>query len=1028
MQLVDFTRKAVERIKDAAEDAQNVPKAFRDIQTTLPLLAITLSKTEEQVKSDRVDEETCKALRPVLAACAARMNELVEIFDQALPGENASRWKRGWKAISTLGKEKKVGEIARQISDLRSSLVHYHTAILDIRNYQTSSSTNRPSMNMKKVQEICLHSLAFPTMESRRQGIEEPAKETCNWVFGHPLYQQWNSRTELATTHGLLWIKGKPGSGKSTLMKRIVEIAEQGLSEFGTCISFFFSARGDGLERSMEGLYRSLTHQLVWKRRTLLTELALLANEKEVRYGRGNWKWHVKELMDFFHTSIAKAGYGPLTVFVDALDECKDDDVQQVVTAFHRSAVASITNGAILNICWSSRHYPHIRVEKSLVVCMEDQNAEDIITYVGNELGKISSIDWVLAREIIGKANGVFLWVRLVFRRILDAIDQGYPRGEVKHILEDLPSELDDIFRLILDSLNPRHQRRRATLFQFVMVARRPMTVEEMQCALAFSTVPPPRSVQSWISSDSYLDPHVAFPNLVREISGGLLEIQRIEKKDEDSNIGEYRIQFIHQSVRDFLQSSSSHNAFGVVCNNQIFQQGHQSLRNACLAYLSSREVVESRLKLAREVFSSPDMPYEFRMMTNTQAKAAQLEFMNYAVENWPIHARQAEYEGQSQADLIEKLAEPQFRDELNCWFNSTRTLLWLDDTITLDDMTVHTFGTKELLLFFSCAEGLTSCIRPLLQAGMNSFFRIQHRLIAWYAAAFSWGTMPFEKSDAFLELIENIPSGISSYPFAQDPLFHEILWCCNPEIIKVLLEKGFRADSRDVNGRTPTQMIVSCKLLRRFEDGDVEEKISMIKLLASSGADANIRNESGYSPLLLAMRYDPRPEIISTLIELGSNINASDSRGHTALHLVVEQTLGLKVPLETGLSNSYIFDDKHYFRRNPSYRRAYTLRRASAMEVILNAGADPNTQDQQGDTPLHLAINTIIQIREPVKLAGLEYDTYLEVREIMVRALVDSGADMTLKNHAGVAPIDLIRKLPEDIPSPVLRGINRSI
>lgn len=70
----------------------------------------------------------------------------------------------------------------------------------------------------------------------------------------------WLDTAKLGEHHGSLWIKGKPGTGKSTLMK------------FAFCntylkgrivISFFFNARGEGLEKSTMVTYQSLLLQLL---------------------------------------------------------------------------------------------------------------------------------------------------------------------------------------------------------------------------------------------------------------------------------------------------------------------------------------------------------------------------------------------------------------------------------------------------------------------------------------------------------------------------------------------------------------------------------------------------------------------------------------------------------------------------------------------------------------------------------------------------------------------------------------------
>ena len=305
----------------------------------------------------------------------------------------------------------------------------------------------------------CLHALAFPGMDNRRLAIDDPAKDTCTWIYDHPICHEWFSRSALEKSQGLLWVKGKPGSGKSTIMKRLLDrsLANNGNSRI--CLAFFFSARGADTGRSAYWMYRSLTHQLVWSSQECLQKLTtILFEAKTRRFGKVNFDWNITELRNFFHSAITQAGLEPIVIYVDALDECNNEDVRNIVAAFEHSAAVAIENGADVNICWSSRHYPHIKVSKSLELRMESQNATDIALYVHNALkdrnAKISDFD--LEGEIVRKANGVFLWVILVIHRLWNAADYEQTSKEKMHILKKIPSELDGVFSLILDTVEEK--------------------------------------------------------------------------------------------------------------------------------------------------------------------------------------------------------------------------------------------------------------------------------------------------------------------------------------------------------------------------------------------------------------------------------------------------------------------------------------------------------------------------------------------------------------------------------------------
>ena len=107
-----------------------------------------------------------------------------------------------------------------------------------------------------------LRSLRFDQMNARRVTIKKAHIKTCRWLLGKSEYLDWLDPSKLSEHHGLLWIKGKPGAGKSTLMKFIFDAARKSIKD-RIIISFFFNARGERLEKSILGTYRSLLHQLL---------------------------------------------------------------------------------------------------------------------------------------------------------------------------------------------------------------------------------------------------------------------------------------------------------------------------------------------------------------------------------------------------------------------------------------------------------------------------------------------------------------------------------------------------------------------------------------------------------------------------------------------------------------------------------------------------------------------------------------------------------------------------------------------
>ncbi len=126
--VVEFSNKAIDRVKEALENTQDLPKAFRTLQTLVPLVVSTLHKTEQQAHARELGETTCKALVPVIQQCGKTLEDLNDILDKVVPVEGSSRWKRGLKAISSIVQDKKVEEIVKSIESYITLLTYHHVA------------------------------------------------------------------------------------------------------------------------------------------------------------------------------------------------------------------------------------------------------------------------------------------------------------------------------------------------------------------------------------------------------------------------------------------------------------------------------------------------------------------------------------------------------------------------------------------------------------------------------------------------------------------------------------------------------------------------------------------------------------------------------------------------------------------------------------------------------------------------------------------------------------------------------------
>ena len=160
-------------------------------------------------------------------------------------------------------------------------------------------------------------------------------------------------------------------------------------------------------------------------------------------------EWHPWPLADVLYDFIGRKQPRKVEILIDAHDECNDDEVREVVRRFEGSIAAAMESGAALNVCWSSRYYPHINLQSphGVELSLNVNNERNIVQYVHNAFPKEPdpSLNSLMTNVTL-RASGVFLWAELVTRKLLKAIDQGREVADLERILSSIPEKLDDLF------------------------------------------------------------------------------------------------------------------------------------------------------------------------------------------------------------------------------------------------------------------------------------------------------------------------------------------------------------------------------------------------------------------------------------------------------------------------------------------------------------------------------------------------------------------------------------------------------
>ena len=115
--LIDFTSKAISRLKSFSSDVRQLPEIYEDVSSVLLLVSDTVEEVDEQIKNRLLDERRCRSLRPTIEKCEADLEKLKELLEKILPKEGDGGRERLWKAAVSLRKDKKVAEIVRGVSE-----------------------------------------------------------------------------------------------------------------------------------------------------------------------------------------------------------------------------------------------------------------------------------------------------------------------------------------------------------------------------------------------------------------------------------------------------------------------------------------------------------------------------------------------------------------------------------------------------------------------------------------------------------------------------------------------------------------------------------------------------------------------------------------------------------------------------------------------------------------------------------------------------------------------------------------------
>ncbi|GAB1315626.1 hypothetical protein MFIFM68171_05836 [Madurella fahalii] len=429
-----------------------------------------------------------------------------------------------------------------------------------------------------KRQQAVLWDLHYDERPVRYEAIATAHQATFQWVFGHPdpdsfkrdpgdLQVRCRAQTRLVTWlregDGVFWVSGKPGSGKSTLMKFLVNNhnTNSALGAWGgnrdvITASHYFWAAGSAIQRSSEGLIRSLLFNMLDQCPYLIPTVlpqrwarGVIVSDPRAKASR----WTMSELQAAIDLIKVQADLPvQFCFFIDGLDEYSGnhDDLSRLVKAL------SLVPG--IKVCVSSRPWnvfkEHFGADDLSMIYIHDLTLGDIRRYATSELSQETG--WLTSKlhgdkkwiidQITERAQGVFLWVYLVTRQLKEGLVNHDTTSDLRKRLDNIPTDLEEFFKKIIGSVEPFYHDKMAGTLKMALAAEEPLPT----AVYAFHDLEYDdedyylkESHEYWMPSQ-FVEFEAPFHRRLNSRCKGLLEIHH------------KKVDFLHRTVRDFLRTA----------------------------------------------------------------------------------------------------------------------------------------------------------------------------------------------------------------------------------------------------------------------------------------------------------------------------------------------------------------------------------------------------------------------------------------------------------------------------------------
>ncbi|KAK4195618.1 hypothetical protein QBC40DRAFT_269162 [Triangularia verruculosa] len=342
-----------------------------------------------------------------------------------------------------------------------------------------------------------LQALHFGTMYRRFNEVSESEVGTFEWIFKDPNRQlqeqpgldisfpDW-----LRTGQGVFHIAGKPGSGKSTLMKFICQhpdvdhlLKEWAGSKELMSAQFFFWKIGTAEQKGLAGLIRGLLFAIIEKEpvlaKTLFPDFWLPKRHRSSLNPLTDRE--VTDALDIVTKDLELLQKYRICFFIDALDEYEPQRGSTHWLLVNKILQWTSKSNGNVKVCVSSREEPvfekfFLSNQRITIHFFTKPDIEELVRLRLVENEQFSALQQNhkkrcdrIVKMVKDQAEGVFLWVVLLLAQFEESLNEDDGIHALEGILERAPTELQDFFASILHSIPQRYREASYTILAIVM-------------------------------------------------------------------------------------------------------------------------------------------------------------------------------------------------------------------------------------------------------------------------------------------------------------------------------------------------------------------------------------------------------------------------------------------------------------------------------------------------------------------------------------------------------------------------------